>query len=156
MSPAIETERNARRDNTTRMMRRSTAPPSHSHPAVDAQDLPGDVGGFVRGEEPDRRCDLLRRSKAPEGDSPLHRPDDLRPLLPPEVLREKRRVRRARGYADEPDFVSCDLARERLGERDHPPLGGGEDRLAPASDAPPTRSPLHASPPRAPPEQPPS
>src|SRR4030067_538069 len=121
MSPAIETERNARRDNTTRMMRSFKGSPYHVQPAVDAQDLPGDVGGFVRGEEPDRRCDLLRRSQAPEGDSPPHPPEHLPPLLPPEVLREKRRVRRARGYADEPDFVSCDLACDCLGERDPPP-----------------------------------
>src|SRR4030065_741998 len=148
MYPAIETERNARRDNTTRMMRSFKGSPYHVQPAVDAQDLPGDVGGFVRGEEPDRRCDLLRRPQAPEGDSPPHRPDDLRPLLPPEVLREKRRVRRARAYAVDPDFVPGDLAGDRLGERDHPPLGGGVDRLARAPDAPRLPRHVHARPPR--------
>src|SRR3989304_5600936 len=110
MPPAIETKSNERRENTTRMMRSFKGSPYHVQPAVDAQDLPGDVGGFVRGEEPDRRCDLLRRSQAPEGDSPLHRPDDLRPLLPPEVLRAQPSVRPAPACAVDPDFVSCDLA----------------------------------------------
>src|SRR4030065_1730610 len=118
MYPAIESERNARRTNSTRMMRSFKGSPPHVQAPVDAQDLPGDVGGLRGSEKPDGGCDLLRVPQPLEGDPPLHRPDDLRPRLPTEVLREKRRVRRARAYAGDPDFVLGDLTVYRPGGRD--------------------------------------
>src|SRR4030065_7898 len=83
MYPAIETERNARRTNSTRMMRSFKGSPHHVQAPVDAQDLPGDVGGLRGSEKPDGGCDLLRGPQPLEGDPPLHRPDDLLPRPPP-------------------------------------------------------------------------
>ncbi len=42
--------------------------------------------------------------------------------------------------------MTGDLARDRLGERDHPPLGGGVDRLPRAPDAPRIRRDVHDGP----------
>src|SRR4030067_828390 len=83
MYPAIETERNARRTNSTRMMRSFKGSPHHVQAPVDAQDLPGDVGGLRGSEKPDGGCDLLRVPPPLERAPPLHRPDHLRPRLPP-------------------------------------------------------------------------
>src|SRR3989304_1446473 len=106
MYPAIETERNARRDRTTRIMRSFTGSPHHVQTAVDAQDLSRDVGGFRGSEKPDRGGYLFRRPQPFERDPAQHRTDDLRPLLPLKVLREKGGVRRSRAAAVDPDPVA--------------------------------------------------
>src|SRR6266566_6455445 len=94
-------------------------PSDHRHPAVDVERVPGDVGGFGRGEKYGRGRDFVGRAEPPRR---YRRENGLMLFLA--------QHRRHRG-ADEPrrdtvdgDIARGDLVRERLGHADHAGLGG--------------------------------
>ena len=95
------------------------------HPAVDDDHLPGDVGGFIRGQEGDGSGDVLDRPESSQRD-----------LLQDRLLHLlEERVREVRGHEAGGDRVTGDvaarhLARDGLREADEAGLRRGVIRLA--------------------------
>src|SRR5512145_1510119 len=108
----------------------------HRQAARGADDLPGDEGGLVAGEEGDDAGEILRLAQAAERDRLGERALQLLALLAfAGEVAEQRGVGRAGADDVHVDLLARQFARHGLREGHQPALAEGIDRLARGADA---------------------